>query len=376
MGRHRKYNTHLPENVEQHRSSYRFRCNGKWLRLSAVAEGEAKMLRALAKVKDPHYAAQSFGHWVERFKSESPLWKGYAQQTRDDYDLLFPKIIKAFTELTFDEIAPHHIVALRKQWSDTPRTANKVRALVSLIFSFACECEESGVKANPVREVSKLKVKKRTKYVNDGDFYKVRDALMWTTYADGKRAGTRAKVPTGEAMQCGWDLAYLTMQRLAEIFGIDPTTDIVDADENPVSWDHKAGAYLRFEPSKTEHSTDGAVLVPITPQIAAVMDRARASGKVKNPRLLLCNLEGRRYTRWAIAKAVRAARRRAGVADVTFRDLRPKAVTDARRRHGYSLEQVQIAAVHASKTTTEGYDRGIGADVSSVVLPMPQRKTG
>lgn len=449
MARPRKSNSHLPPGVEIHHGAYRYRgtaTGGKPVRLCALTDGEHTMFRALATLTNgSHLVGNSFAYWIEAYKGNvpgikaSPQWKAYVQSTRDEYERMFPKLCEAFADCGRDirHLEPHHIVELRNQWSDKPRTANAYRNLASLIFAFACQHKESGIRHNPVREVPKVKTAKRKRYLSDAEYVAIRDALMWApplrqfsdefkrdavamcatksrahvarelgvepinldawsrTVAAGKPFGKSyggkkpRKLATGDVMQCAWDLAYLTMQRLKDVFAINPQTDIVDAGENPVAWDAKLGNFIRFLPSKTKHSTGDAMLFPITPQVNAVLDRAYAlkrgygevlpCGKrsrrvrIANPFLLFHTFRGQPYKRNQVAKCVREARERAGVEDATFRDLRPKATKDAKRQ-GYRPDQLQTALVHASVTTTEGYMRGIGAEVSPVVLPLPKAR--
>jgi integrase len=103
-----------------------------------------------------------------------------------------------------------------------------------------------------------------------------------------------------------------------------------------------------------------------------VLDRAKALGKVKSL-YVFHTLKGRPFTASALNSAWRRALERAGVKDAWFRDLRPKALSDAKRQ-GLSLERVRDAAGHALVSTTEDYMRGFNVKEANLGLTLP--KTG
>jgi integrase len=74
-----------------------------------------------------------------------------------------------------------------------------------------------------------------------------------------------------------------------------------------------------------------------------------------------------------VKSAWRRARERAGVKDAWFRDLRPKALSDAKRQ-GLSLEKVRDAAGHTSVATTEDYMRGFELKKANLQLTLPKLK--
>lgn len=84
-------------------------------------------------------------------------------------------------------------------------------------------------------------------------------------------------------------------------------------------------AGIEVEPAKTQHSTGAKILIPITPEIKDVLERARAIGKVKGT-TVIHNLAGGQYTKDGIETAWQRACVRAGVKDAHFHDLRAKAL--------------------------------------------------
>jgi integrase len=71
-----------------------------------------------------------------------------------------------------------------------------------------------------------------------------------------------------------------------------------------------------------------------------------------------------------VKSAWRRARERAGIKEVMFRDLRPKALSDA-SRHGLTLEKLRDAAGHKSVATTQDYIRGFEVKEADLALKLP-----
>lgn len=321
---------------------------GKWHRLCAIADGEAALLRILAKRKDvPLPAPGSVGAlwraWWEKFKAT------YAESTQDDYELMFPKIEAGFIDFTVAETTPKAIFDFVHQWADKPRQGNKYLSLLSMMFKFACAPLQLR-NDNPCDQVVPLDLgPKRKRYIDDTEFYKIRQGAM--------KAKDGRAVPSGVMIVCAIDLAYLTFQRMKEI--------------RRLLWTEMDDDWLYFEPTKTESTTGAKVKWRRTPEINAVLERARTFGTVKSPTHVIHNLKGRPYTKSGIETAWDRACARAKVLDANFHDLRGKAQTDAKKA-GYTIEQIQAGATHADPKTTEGYIK-LREELESVIaLQMPR----
>jgi hypothetical protein len=74
-----------------------------------------------------------------------------------------------------------------------------------------------------------------------------------------------------------------------------------------------------------------------------------------------------------MASAWRRAAQRAGVTDATLKDLRAKAMTDA-KRDGYTVKQISIGGAHTGEEMTKGYIKLRETPVSEVVMKLPRKK--
>ena len=325
----------------------------KWHRLCAVTDGEPAMLRALAKVKDaPATRPGSMAALIADWKREE--LPNYAEATRYDYGLMLNKIEAAFRDCDVADVDAGDILDLREQWRTKPRSANKYQSLLSLLMAFAIVKRQRTT--NPTFEVRKLKTKKRKRYVTHEEMLKVRAGAI-----NGRRVNKDGKPWTnanGAMMAALLDFAYLTALRAADV--------------RLLTWSQVGEREILVEPSKTRHSSDAKMSVTITPEIQAVLDRVRNLGKVKGL-TVFHTLKGAPFSASAIKSAWRRARERAGVTDVRFRDLRPKALSDA-LRNGLSLEKIKDGAGHASVTTTEDYMRCFEVKEAALGLALPKAK--
>lgn len=334
---------------------------GKWHRLCAVAEGEPAMVRALSRVKNaPASRPGSMSALIAEFR----LSKGFldlAEETRYDYGLMLVKIEMALREHDVVEIDAGHVLDLRDQWKDKPRSANKYQSLLSLLMSFAIVKRMR--KTNPTLEVKKLVVKKRKRYLTHDEFLLVRQGLL-----TGKGGWKNA---SGEMMACLMDLAYLTGLRMKDL--------------RLLAWDQVSKTEIFVEPTKTRNSSGAKIEVFITPSIAAVLARAKsvteryavqraAKGRAAvAPTTVIHNLKMKAYSKDGVETAWTRACERAGVPNAWFRDLRPKALSDAKRA-GVSMQVIQDSAGHLSVTTTEEYLRGFDVKKADLALQMPVSK--
>jgi integrase len=331
----------------KHGAYYFVDTSNKWHRLCAIADGEAKLLRELAKHKEAPAAPPGSMQALVRMWREKKLG-AYAASTKADYELMLPKIEMAFEDIDVADAVPGDVDDFIGQWADKPRQANKYRSLLSMMFDLACVHRLRH--DNPCAPIKPLALgAKRARYITDAEFHAIRQGAI-----KGKDGRANA---SGGMIVCAIDLAFLTMQRMAEI--------------RQMTWDEMDEQWLYFRPTKTRSTTGARVKVPRTPEINAVLERARSIGKVKSPYFVIHNLKGKPYTKSGIETAWDRACERAKVKDAHFHDLRAKAQTDA-KRWGYTLQQIQDGATHASVATTEGYIKLREELESKIALPMPK----
>lgn len=219
-------------------------------------------------------------------------------------------------------IAPHELADFLDQW-EGQKMAVVLRGDLNGFFKRAVRL---GMRAdNPVLNLTVEKPEKRKVLISDDQFHAIRDALLIAK--DGKRT------PSGPMLQCYIDLCYMIFQRLTEI--------------RLLRKDAIRDGMIHFTPTKTEKITGTSVAVPITPAIQEVLNRAKRCYKVSSM-YVIHRADGKPFQATGLRGAWDRAAKRAGVEGVTLKDIRPMAITRAKKL-GYALESLAVAAAHSDE---------------------------
>ncbi len=257
-------------------------------------------------------------------------------------------IANAFADFNADQVLPVDVAKFLDQWEGKLRMAQTYKARLSDFFAWCCR---KGLRSdNPCREVSVEKPAKRRRYITHEEFHAIRDALL--IGVDGR------PTQSGPMAQCYIDLLYLLYQRGTEV--------------RLLKWSQIDGDVIHFIPTKTERSSGASVDVPVTKDVREVLERAKSLGRVKGM-YVIHKPDGTPYTTRGIGSAWTRACERAGMEDATLKDLRAKAMTDAKKA-GFTMKQLREAAAHTDEAMTEEYIKQRETPVSEVVLMIPERK--
>jgi integrase len=345
MGRPRKHNVdlRLPKYVRIRNGSYLYRDK----KLCRVDEGEAKMYEELGKAKKKKAGLEMVPDAVEAFKLE--YLPTLARSYRPTAELLLDKFADEFEEFKVKDVTAVTIRRSAKHlYGSKPSMAVAYKSRISRFFRWCVE-EEGLREENPCREVwLKKPTKNKTKWT-DAYFWLVRDKLA-------------------PMLQCYHDLSFLAYQRGTEI--------------RLLMRSHIQRDGIHFKPTKTAGSSGAEVVVPITLQIEAVLERAYKLALLKpapgKDAPVIQTTGGAKFT----ASGIRSAYRRAVEAitpegmpepkGLNPKALRPYAATAAKRQ-GHSIAQLQTGLAHASARTTEGYIHEHETPVSEVTLHLPVR---
>jgi len=332
---------------------------GKWIRLCRVSDGESKLLERLREEKGKLAAVEGTGNmprlvaeYVEAHKAEhkEKAWPKYG-----DY------VKPPFRNLNANQVDAAHIGKfLTTKYKNKLHMQRVMRAFLSGFFQWAIQ--ERHAKTNPCRDVKLKKPAARTAYITDDDFAAIRGHML--------RDKNGHKLPGGEMMQCFVDLCYLTAQRSTDIRELRWRQD--PAAPAACSWVDQDAGVIHFKPTKTIKSSGVAVDWPITPEIAAVLERVKGIGKIKGVHVIH-TLLGKPFGATGARSAWDRACERASLDGYTVKDIRAKALTDAKKA-GYDIEQIMVAAAHSNAKTTEVYIKDRETPVSGVRLTVPTGK--
>lgn len=367
--RRRQSNLGMPSRVYVRGASFYWvrPSDAKWIRLCKFAEGQAAMLARLSQEIGTYEANQGTGNmpslidtYVREHKAAHrekawPMYGNYAKQSFADRDVhqVDPADVKDF---------------LKDNWTGKPHMQRVMRSFLSGLFDWCIG--KRMISANPCREVRLKKPKKRDTYIPDADFMAIRSNLVEYTRKTKSGKVVATKMPAGDMVQCFVDLCYLTAQRSTEVRLLRWKRDAKDP--GGASWVDREAGVIHFVPTKTEDTTAEAVDWPLTPEIEAVLERARSLGTVKG-QYVIHSKNGQPYTANGLLSAWKRAAGRAELSEkrYTVKDIRAKALTDAERA-GYSMEQLKVAAAHADAKTTEIYVKARTTPVSEVRLHLPK----
>lgn len=269
----------------------------------------------------PPQAVLLFRHVADSYRLKVVPTKGPVTQKDNIKEINW--LLKFFDDppAPFEQIQPVHIHKYIG-WRKAKVRCNREVALLSHMWNWA---REEGYTAlpNPCTGVRRNTETGRDVYVED-DMY------------------TAVHTAADQSLRDAMDLAYLTGQRVADVWSMDQR-DIV------------SGA-LRVKQGKTRAKVDMA----ITGELKALLDRIgdRKRGLTLHSTRLIVDERGLAIGRDALRYRFDRARERAGVAkaDFQFRDLRAKAGTDKADSAG-DIRQAQAQLGHSSVAMTEHYIR-------------------
>ncbi len=318
MGRRRQSRFDLPPRLYEHHGSYWFR--PRFSKPINLGKDLALAKLRWAQLDTPANETGSVAALLDWYLSEVAPKKA----TRTYKDNLKEAInLKAgLGHIPYRELRPHHIATYRDARAlDAPVRANREKALLSHVFTKAIE--RGWVDINPCAGVKRNTEKKRERYIEDSEYWKVFNIAE-------------------KSIQRLMTLMYRTAQRPEDLLQCGPDNiKYVREGENDIS-------VLRFKQQKTGASVD----IKLQGDLELLVQDHLAQAKV-HPYFVHTRM-GDRYTYDGITSMFSRYVIKAGLSDFGIYDLKGKAATDM-YRSGVPLEKIQHLLGHSSITTTERY---------------------
>jgi integrase len=317
MGRRRKNNKHLPRRVYLKHGAYYFTdAQGKMHHLGRTLPD---MYRALAGFVESEQPLRRIRDIVLRYRLE--VLPGKKPHTQVDHARYLTMIEDVHGHMRPQDLEPVHIRQFIDRLSTKRTRANRVLEVYKHLLAHGVQW--GGLRENPAREVTKLRLAKRTRYVTDVEFA--------TVY-----------LKAGPMLQCAMDLAVLTGLRRADLVKL--------------TRDHLTDAGIEIETGKTGKR----LIIEWSDELRAVVDRAKGlSPQVR--RHLIANRRGKGYTADGFSSQFRkvlVAVYPAKADRWRFNDIRAKSASDD------SLEAATARLGHASAATTVRHYRRAPEKVS------------
>lgn len=168
MGRHRKHNRHLPRGVTLEHGSHYFRgADRKRINLGRdFADAMRKYGELFREVP-----LATFGDVLDRYLQLVTPSK--AERTQKDEHEYIGKIRLVFGRMTPGAILPTHVYGFRDKLAAKSGAVQANHHLKTLKHIFSKAIEWGAVTSNPAREVRKLSVKARDRYITDEEYLAV-----------------------------------------------------------------------------------------------------------------------------------------------------------------------------------------------------------
>ena len=307
MNRPRKHHLHLPRGMQFRHNAYYIVRKGRWVWLSK--DYRTALEKYAATLEGPK------GGMVDLIDTAMiHILRDARPNTVKCYEQAARRLKKALQEFAPNQVRGRHVAQIKQGLARTPNLANHCLTVLRLVFAYAVENQI--VDDNPVAGIKPHRVKKRSRLISLGEYQAI--------YA---KAGPR--------LQVIMDLCIRTGQRISDVLAIRR------ADLLPEG--------IRFQQQKT----NAKGVVPWTPELRAVVDRAKGLGGNLTALTLLYNRRGRPLSYGANFDQWKKARRAAGIPDARIHDLRAVAATWAKKQG----KNPTALLMHTSPKQTERYLR-------------------
>ena len=314
--RPRKKNRHLPACMYLKHGCYYYVKANKWHRLDT--DFQAALL-AYAKITIGG-TSDGMPQLIDRVMIE--MRKTLKKNTMDQYAQAAQRCKEVFAEFEPNQVMPKHIAAYKVSMSETPSMANRIISFLRMVFRYALEWQM--VDSNPCLGIRRYPERSRERYITDDEF----SAIL-----------SHCKPHTRNIFL----MSYLSGQRIGDVLAIK----LSDVTEKGIFFtQEKTGARLIVAP------TDDVLQL-----VQNIMDNRPAS---EYDRLFASTRAGRPIAYTTAKEAFAAARKLAGVEDVTIHDIRAKSLTDAKRQ---GLDAQKLSG-HTDPRMTARYIRAREIDVA------------
>lgn len=308
MNRPRKKDGHLPPCVYYRHGAYWYVKAGKWTRLGTSLREAMNAYAALHEVVKgsmPELIQEALKH----------ILKAVRPSTAAQYKSVGNKLAKMLVEYQPQQVKPKDITGIKRALIATPHICNRALSVLKLVFDYALE--EQIVDSNPVVGIKRYQEAKRNRLLTLDEYRAI--------YS---HAGPR--------LQVIMDLCIRTGQRITAVLRIH-RNDLTDEG-------------IRFP----AHKTDEKVTVPWTPELRAVVDRAKSLHKNITALTLLHNRKGKVPDYSSVRLQWQTACTAAGVADARIHDMRAFAATWAKKQG----KDPRALLAHTTEAQTVRYLRG------------------
>lgn len=322
MGRRRQSRLDLPPRLHAKGGAYYYVTSStprKWLPLGTDL---AKARLKWAEIENGGTATVTVGSLIDDWfaaPKDAPL----AGSTLRCYRSVAGQLRQFFGQSPADQIEPHHVAAWLDNHASRAR-ANLGKALLSNAMDLAVR---RGLRRdNPCRQIARLRVPGRTRYITDAEYIAIRAAAT-------------------PILRAAMDISYTTGARISDILAI-----------RLQHWTDEGLTIRQIKTGKLQLFKRTAIL-------DQVIEQARNIPRPVRSLYLLATRTGQPYKYSTILTWWNKATTAAGIADANFHDIRGKSATDAKRDGA----DYQALLGHTTKAMSDKY---IKIETAQLVEPM------
>ena len=311
MGRSRTINKKFPPHFHQSGNNYYFVSSKLPRRWVNLGQDYRLALTEWASLASSGGDTGTIKSAIEHYKIHELPAQAKNSQIQRGY--LLKQIDLIFGHMKYSQLRTVHV----NQYLRTKKAkvaANHEITLLSTIFRYAIN--NGWTDHNPCVGVKMNKVKKRERYITDLELQELRNHAS-------------------DSMRCMIDLAYLTAMRRGDILALK----LSDISEQGIQ-------VKQLKTSKKQ-------LFKWSTALREVIARAKKARKTRNITYLFTSEHGSQLTDSGFNSAFQRLKRKIGIKDTHFHDVRSKSITDAKRLKG--LDYAQALAGHANQSMTEHY---------------------
>jgi integrase len=270
--------------------------------------------------------APTVAELCDRYLTEHAERHKKPSSVKQDRRMVEKRVRPAFGQRLAREVQPKHVAELIHKLSGMPTEANRVRALLSKMFSLAELWGLRDANSNPVRGIQRFKEKRRERLLSDAEMRAALDALA--------ALEAEQNILPGAALAIR--LLWLSGCRMSEVINLE--WRFVD----------QAAAEIRWPDSKSGDE----MVKPLTAEVRRLLDGAERV--VGNPFVCFGSDRAKPLPVSTLEKTWRRVLDRAGVAPCGLHALRHLMATEL-ARSGADVETVRRLMGHKTAQTTLRY---------------------
>jgi integrase len=314
-----------------------------------VAELAAASEAQMAEGPTVRQIAHEYLDWLERVRGAKPsTLSDHRTLLAQPGERMAGRIMDAIGDSPAADVAPAEVEAILtsiETAGGSPRTVNKVRALLHAVFEYGVK--RAGLQANPARGTDRRRERQR-------------DALETYTVAEVEQLAEAMAAGAHRMNGARSDADRADDAQDADLVRVAAYTGLRQGELRALRWRDVGEGVITVSRALSDEQftgTKGRAVrhVPLIPKAAHALARLRQRGDFRAPdELVFCNWKGRPLDRSALVARFKRARDAIGLRPLRFHDLR-HTYGSLLAQAGVDVLSIKSAMGHSDLATTQRY---------------------